>query len=158
FPLVRAPAPRQCREHRDILERRNRHEENRERSECHSSHAAAILAAGHLSGSERGEPGGHLRPRRSEHTTAPGHSEARHGCAGARRAWGAWGPFRGPHLIGAEVGTRTPTGCPTRPSNVRVCQFRHFGPRETRAKYTSGSCRRKPAPRLTEAGIERIAN
>src|SRR5438093_6059323 len=29
---------------------------------------------------------------------------------------------------GAEGGTRTPTGCPTRPSNVRVCQFRHFGP------------------------------
>jgi hypothetical protein len=28
---------------------------------------------------------------------------------------------------GAEGGTRTPTGCPTRPSNVRVCQFRHFG-------------------------------
>src|SRR5712691_6811047 len=24
---------------------------------------------------------------------------------------------------GAEGGTRTPTGCPTRPSNVRVCQF-----------------------------------
>src|SRR5881397_1133977 len=36
---------------------------------------------------------------------------------------------------GAEGGTRTPTGCPTRPSNVRVCQFRHFGPR-TVAKYT----------------------
>src|SRR5881397_1247824 len=29
--------------------------------------------------------------------------------------------------LGAEGGTRTPTGCPTRPSNVRVCQFRHFG-------------------------------
>ena len=28
---------------------------------------------------------------------------------------------------GAEGGTRTPTGYPTRPSNVRVCQFRHFG-------------------------------
>src|SRR5438128_11338699 len=36
---------------------------------------------------------------------------------------------------GAGGGTRTPTGCPTRPSNVRVCQFRHFGPR-TVAKYT----------------------
>src|ERR1700675_901931 len=32
--------------------------------------------------------------------------------------------------IGAEGGTRTPTGCPTRPSNVRVCQFRHFGSSE----------------------------
>ena len=28
---------------------------------------------------------------------------------------------------GAEGGTRTPTSCLTRPSNVRVCQFRHFG-------------------------------
>ena len=36
---------------------------------------------------------------------------------------------------GAEGGTRTPTGCPTRPSNVRVCQFRHFGP--ARQKYTA---------------------
>src|SRR4030095_14978868 len=32
-----------------------------------------------------------------------------------------------PGKVGAEGGTRTPTGCPTRPSNVRVCQFRHFG-------------------------------
>ena len=39
---------------------------------------------------------------------------------------------------GAEGGTRTPTGCPTRPSNVRVCQFRHFGP-GTVAKYTLDS-------------------
>ena len=36
-------------------------------------------------------------------------------------------------IHGAEGGTRTPTGCPTRPSNVRVCQFRHFGP--AKAKY-----------------------
>jgi hypothetical protein len=28
---------------------------------------------------------------------------------------------------GAEGGTRTPTGCPIRPSNVRVYQFHHFG-------------------------------
>ena len=27
----------------------------------------------------------------------------------------------------AEGGTRTPTSCLTRPSNVRVYQFRHFG-------------------------------
>ena len=33
-------------------------------------------------------------------------------------------------ISGAEGGTRTPTGCPTRPSNVRVCQFRHFGASE----------------------------
>ena len=30
--------------------------------------------------------------------------------------------------FGAEGGTRTPTSYLTRPSNVRVCQFRHFGP------------------------------
>src|SRR6266498_2354334 len=29
--------------------------------------------------------------------------------------------------IGAEGGTRSPTSYLTRPSNVRVCQFRHFG-------------------------------
>ena len=29
--------------------------------------------------------------------------------------------------VGAEGGTRTPTGCPIRPSNVRVYQFHHFG-------------------------------
>jgi hypothetical protein len=29
--------------------------------------------------------------------------------------------------LGAEGGTRTPTSYLTRPSNVRVCQFRHFG-------------------------------
>src|SRR3990172_10572303 len=28
---------------------------------------------------------------------------------------------------GSEGGTRTPMGCPTRPSNVRVYQFHHFG-------------------------------
>jgi hypothetical protein len=30
-------------------------------------------------------------------------------------------------INGAEGGTRTPMGCPTRPSNVRVYQFHHFG-------------------------------
>ncbi len=30
-------------------------------------------------------------------------------------------------LGNAEGGTRTPTGCPIRPSNVRVYQFHHFG-------------------------------
>ena len=30
-------------------------------------------------------------------------------------------------IDGAEGGTRTPTSYLTRPSNVRVCQFRHFG-------------------------------
>src|SRR5882672_374371 len=35
-----------------------------------------------------------------------------------------WGELK---KYGAEGGTRTPTSCLTRPSNVRVCQFRHFG-------------------------------
>ena len=30
-------------------------------------------------------------------------------------------------FFGAEGGIRTPTGRPTRPSSVRVCQFHHFG-------------------------------
>ncbi len=30
-------------------------------------------------------------------------------------------------FLGAEGGTRTPTDYSTRPSNVRVCQFRHLG-------------------------------
>src|SRR5437867_5321908 len=58
---------------------------------------------------------------------------------------------------GAEGGTRTPTGCPTRPSNVRVCQFRHFGP-GTVAKYTLTSASAKPSHALTQPRIERIAN
>ncbi len=32
-----------------------------------------------------------------------------------------------PGFIGAEGGTRTPTGFPTTPSRWRVCQFHHFG-------------------------------
>jgi hypothetical protein len=35
----------------------------------------------------------------------------------------------------AEGGTRTPTGCPIRPSNVRVYQFHHFGSREIFVNY-----------------------
>src|SRR5437867_9558923 len=65
---------------------------------------------------------------------------------------------------GAEGGTRTPTGCPTRPSNVRVCQFRHFGSR-TKTKYTVSAERRQsrrssaPSPhRLPEPRVERVAN
>ena len=44
---------------------------------------------------------------------------------------------------GAEGGTRTPTGCPTRPSNVRVCQFRHFGASEQKV------CRRPVSLSIT---------
>ena len=33
-------------------------------------------------------------------------------------------------MVNAEGGTRTPTGCPIRPSNVRVYQFHHFGTSE----------------------------
>src|ERR1041385_4708230 len=39
---------------------------------------------------------------------------------------------------GAEGGTRTPTGFPIRPSNVRVYQFHHFG------KESAGHYRRRP--------------
>src|SRR2546427_6777944 len=58
---------------------------------------------------------------------------------------------------GAEGGTRTPTGCPTRPSTVRVCQFRHFGP-GTGAKYTLTSASAKPSHALTQPRIERVAD
>src|SRR6266571_3386711 len=66
-------------------------------------------------------------------------------------------PMGRPRSDGAEGGTRTPTGCPTRPSNVRVCQFRHFGP-GTVAKYTLTSASAKPSHALTQPRIERIAN
>jgi hypothetical protein len=49
-------------------------------------------------------------------------------------------------LNGAEGGTRTPTGCPTRPSNVRVCQFRHFGASEGKVCRAVGGVV-KPPPR-----------
>jgi hypothetical protein len=39
----------------------------------------------------------------------------------------------GPGGNGAEGRTRTGTGCPTRPSNVRVYQFRHFGKKNVQA-------------------------
>ena len=43
---------------------------------------------------------------------------------------------------GAEGGTRTPTSYLTRPSNVRVYQFRHFGkyqknPQINRLRYSA---------------------
>lgn len=38
---------------------------------------------------------------------------------------GFWGPVHS--VTGAEGGTRTPMDYSTRPSNVRVCQFRHLG-------------------------------
>src|SRR5437588_6083285 len=58
---------------------------------------------------------------------------------------------------GAEGGTRTPTGCPTRPSNVRVCQFRHFGPR-TATKYTLTSAATKSPHALPQPRIEGVAD
>jgi hypothetical protein len=54
------------------------------------------------------------------------------GTSGGLRLTG-WICGRGPAMLrpggknGAEGGTRTPMGCPTRPSNVRVYQFHHFG-------------------------------
>src|SRR5438067_2253195 len=47
--------------------------------------------------------------------------------------WSGWSTDRHQGLLmaaladGAEGGTRTPTSYLTRPSNVRVYQFRHFG-------------------------------
>ena len=41
--------------------------------------------------------------------------------------------IQGPYLIGAGRGTRTLTSCLTRPSNVRVYQFRHL--RRSRPYY-----------------------
>src|SRR5499427_7929821 len=72
--------------------------------------------------------------------------------------------FRALQKHGAEGGTRTPTGCPTRPSNVRVCQFRHFGPAkaeyagpyagcQSAAETKHASHRGLPQPR-----VERVAN
>src|SRR5262249_15786818 len=78
---------------------------------------------------------------------------------------------------GAEGGTRTPTGYPTRPSNVRVCQFRHFGvarmmPRAARRCQGDGGAPRgsrrpigappggpavRPSLAFTELRVERLA-
>src|SRR2546426_993146 len=45
-----------------------------------------------------------------------------------------WSGRTGARMVGGEGGTGPPRGCPTPPSNVRVCQFRHFG--EVRREYT----------------------
>src|SRR5258705_1326427 len=59
--------------------------------------------------------------------------------------------------IGAEGGTRTPTGCPTRPSNVRVCQFRHFG--EVRGRSIALSrATDNSRDALAKPRVERVAN
>src|SRR5213596_1755433 len=58
---------------------------------------------------------------------------------------------------GAEGGTRTPTGCPTRPSNVRVCQFRHFGAMRGRSISLSRAADNSPDA-LAEPRVERVAN
>src|SRR2546428_4429878 len=65
--------------------------------------------------------------------------------------------FRGKSAVGAEGGTRTPTGCPTRPSNVRVCQFRHFGALRGRSISLSRAADNSPDA-LAEPRVERIAN
>src|SRR3954451_6567642 len=44
---------------------------------------------------------------------------------------------------GAQDRTRTGTGCPTRPSNVRVYQFRHLGSKNV----STNRFPRKPIPR-----------
>src|SRR6185295_5622824 len=59
--------------------------------------------------------------------------------------------------FGAEGGTRTPTGCPTRPSNVRVCQFRHFG--EVRGRSIALSrATDNSRDALAKPRVERVAN
>src|SRR5437870_147377 len=59
--------------------------------------------------------------------------------------------------LGAEGGTRTPTGCPTRPSNVRVCQFRHFG--EVRGRSIALSrATDNSRDALAKPRVERVAN
>src|SRR5437773_6377394 len=58
---------------------------------------------------------------------------------------------------GAEGGTRTPTGCPTRPSNVRVCQFRHFGALRGRSIPLPRAAD-KPRGALSEARVERVTD
>src|SRR3989449_4830691 len=65
--------------------------------------------------------------------------------------------FRRKRGLGAEGGTRTPTGCPTRPSNVRVCQFRHFGAMRTRSIPLPRAAD-KPRGVLPQARIERVAD
>src|SRR5207245_10850568 len=48
-------------------------------------------------------------------------------------------------------------GCPTRPSNVRVCQFRHFG--EMRGEsITLSRATDNSADALAEPRIERVTN
>src|SRR5882762_11248284 len=64
--------------------------------------------------------------------------------------------LRGESTIGAEGGTRTPTGCPTRPSNVRVCQFRHFGEVRGRSITLSRATDNSPDA-LAQPRIERVA-
>src|SRR5882724_12330630 len=65
--------------------------------------------------------------------------------------------FAGRKTFGAEGGTRTPTGCPTRPSNVRVCQFRHFGALRGESISLSSSADNS-ADALAEPRVERVAN
>src|SRR5206468_8448642 len=59
--------------------------------------------------------------------------------------------------VGAEGGTRTPTGCPTRPSNVRVCQFRHFGD-ESVVSIPSARTGNKSSACLAQSRIERVTD
>ena len=51
-------------------------------------------------------------------------------------------------MVNAEGGTRTPTGCPIRPSNVRVYQFHHFGTSGliVNHRFNAKTQRKKAAP------------
>src|SRR5256884_5797184 len=59
--------------------------------------------------------------------------------------------------LGAEGGPRTPAVSPTRPSTVRVCQFRHFGAMRTRSIPLPRAAD-KPRGVLPQARIECVAD
>src|SRR5215831_19853563 len=101
------------------------------------------------------------QPASASAKVSPGYAKRARPSSGAKNS-GAATDSEGE--LGAEGGTRTPTGCPTRPSNVRVCQFRHFGPAkaeyagpyagcQSAAETKHASHRGLPQPR-----VERVAN
>ena len=51
---------------------------------------------------------------------------------------------------GAEAGTRTRMGCPTRPSNVRVYQFHHFGMAGIKGRGQNGCQSTSPSIHFAE--------
>src|SRR5215831_1908621 len=94
------------------------------------------------------------QPASASAKVSPGYAKRARPSSGAKNS-GAATDSEGE--LGAEGGTRTPTGCPTRPSNVRVCQFRHFGP--TKAEYAVVPSGLSISGRAgARARVERVAN